>query len=117
MGSRVSKSKCGEREVKSKIDKREARALETPRRVRSIADFKYDAKDRHQLPIPGLQSRLSTALIWSRFDSAKVTLKTLLLLSRGSHAYIISQDGLRGFMPTQYEDFASKMFPKSQMHL
>ena len=70
------------------------------------------------LPIPNLKSRISTAIIFSLRDLRKKGVKTLLVLSKSSNAYIKSQDGLPGFYSVKHDNSCSWFFEvKSQCGL
>ena len=59
-------------------------------RCKKFTDMPINAALVHKLPIPGLRSRLSTAIIFSLCDVRKSGIRTLLLLSKNSNAYIKS---------------------------
>ena len=65
-----------------------------------ITDLKVDRSQRHSLPIPRLQSLLASATIFSFKGLRKDVIVVLIVLSRSSRAYIITQEGLPGFLPT-----------------
>ena len=55
-------------------------------------------EQRHLLPFDKIKSRLSTATILSFKDRKKHVIILCLTLSQSSRAYIISQEGLPGFL-------------------
>ena len=64
---------------------------------------------RHSLPSERIKSRLSHAKIWRLFGLKKDTVKTLILLSRHSRAFILTQR-LDGFLIVKHEHSASWFF-------
>ena len=68
----------------------------------SFKDMPVDKTLVHDTPIPGLRSRISTAIIFGLKDLKKSGIKTLLLLSKTSNTYIKSQDGLPGFFKVKH---------------
>ena len=67
------------------------------RKTRSISDFYVNRALRHSLPSDRIRSRLCHAKVWENFGLKKDAVKTLILLSRHSRAFIITQ-GLNGFL-------------------
>ena len=59
------------------------------------------------LPIPNLKSRLSTSIIFSYQDRRKAVVKLLLILCHSGRAFVITQDGLKGFLMTNHDNIAS----------
>ena len=62
---------------------------------------------KHSLPIELLKSRLATALVFSLFDRRKQVLKLLLTISKSSRTFIITQEGLPGFLLTFHDNIGS----------
>ena len=60
--------------------------------------MKYDPALRTKLPSKLIKSRLCHAEIWAGYSSKKRVIAVLLKLSRSSHAFIISQGGIPGFL-------------------
>ena len=52
----------------------------------------------HSLPIPAIMSRHACAIIFSFHSRRKEVIKLLLTISKSARAYIITQNGLRGFL-------------------
>ena len=67
-------------------------------KINRIQDIKIPDILRHSLPFPGLKSRYASAIICSSFGRSKFTIKIFLMLSKESRAYIITQEGLPGFL-------------------
>ena len=65
-----------------------------------------DPKLKHQLVTDRLKSRHATAIIFGYLGVRRVVLKLLLTLNNNSRAFIITQDGLPGFL-FHVHDFAS----------
>ena len=84
---------------------REARGKLSLNRITTITDLKVDRSRVHSLPIPHLPSRLASATIWSFQGVKRDVIVLLILMSRSSRAYIITQEGLPGFLPTEYASF------------
>ena len=78
--------------------------------IRGIQDLVVDAKLRHSLPLPGIQSRLASAVIFSFLGKKKNVSKIVIVLNRGGRAYIITQGFLAGFLMSNYDSLASLMF-------
>ena len=72
--------------------------------IKTFQDLPIDRAHKMALPIPGLKSRISSAIVWSLRDLRKKGVMTLLILSKSSNAYIKSQDGLRGFYSIKHEN-------------
>ena len=81
-------------------------ALET---VRKLDDLHVKPSLRHSLPSDLIKSRLSTALVWSAFGLQKKVVVVLMVLSKRSRAFVISQRGLPGFLVTRHDNIASLM--------
>ena len=64
---------------------------------RRFSQFPVKKKDRHCLPTQRIKSRLCTAEIWSFFGLKKEVIKMLLVLGKSSRAFIVTQEGLKGF--------------------
>ena len=92
---------------------------EPPSRAKTISgihDLVVDDKLRHSLPLPGIQSRLASAVIFSFLGKKKNVSKTVIVLNRGGRAYIITQGFLAGFLISNYESLASLMFNELTMN-
>ena len=68
-----------------------------PRVERRFSNFPVKKKERHALPTQRIPSRLCHAEIWSLYGLKKEVSITLIKLSKASRAFIISQEGLKGF--------------------
>ena len=83
---------------------KEAREVQTEiarlklQKISRIQEIKIPNSLRHSLPFPRIKSRLASAIICSSFARKKYTIKVLIMLNKESRAYIISQDGLPGFL-------------------
>ena len=64
----------------------------------------------HSLPFPSIKSRLCTAYIWTHFDIRKRAVAVLIKLSRSSRAFIITQQGLPGFLLSHFDNIQSFEF-------
>ena len=64
----------------------------------------------HALPIPGVQSRLCTAIIFSYQNLNKDVIVIALQLSKRTRAYIITQEGLPGFLFDHHESIESWLY-------
>ena len=62
------------------------------------------------LPIPNLASRGASAIIFGFYERRKEGIKTLLLLGKKSRAYVITQDGCRGFLLGYYCNSVSWLY-------
>ena len=71
--------------------------------------LKFDKKLKDSLPIPGIKSRLSSAIVLSFYSRRKKVVTLMLVLSRESRAYIISQEGLPGFLVEKYRGLSELM--------
>ena len=71
--------------------------------------LKFEKKLKDSLPIPGIKSRLSSAIILSFYSRRKKVVSLMLVLSRESRAYIISQEGLPGFLVEKYNSLSELM--------
>ena len=81
----------------------------------TFKDMPIEESLKMALPIPGLKSRISTAIIFSLCDLRKKGIMTLLTLSKSSNAYIKSQEGLPGFYSIKHDNSCSWFFEvKSQ---
>ena len=76
----------------------------------TISEMPIDDSLKMALPIPGLQSRISSAHIFSLQELRKKGIKILLVLSKSTNAYIKSQDGLPGFYLTEHDNSSSWLF-------
>ena len=77
--------------------------------ITSIEEIFVDPALRHSLPSDRISSRLSHAKIWELFGLKRDTVKTLVLLSRHSRAFILTQ-GLNGFLLECHDCSASWFF-------
>ena len=75
-----------------------------------MSRFSVKKSRRHDLVIPTLKSRLATAVIFGFQGLAKEVIVTLILLGNSSRAFIITQEGLRGFLNTTYSHSDSWLF-------
>ena len=80
------------------MDFKEATAFENDASL-----FIVETKLRHKLPSDRIPSRLSHAQIWALLKVKKEVIKTLLLLSTSSRAFIITQNGLQGFVQDYHD--------------
>ena len=69
--------------------------------------FPVDKELVHCLPFPGLPSRLATALVLGLDDRWKTAVKKTMVLSKGARAFIITQDGCKGFILYEHVNSAS----------
>ena len=66
---------------------------------RTLNQLSVQKSQKHSLPFGNkLPSRLCTAIILSRYAKKKRVVKLLLILSSKSRAFIITQEGLPGFL-------------------
>ena len=63
-----------------------------------LSDFVVSKELRHSLLTPRLGSRLATAMIFGYQGRKKAVIKLLLLINNASRAFIITQEGLQGFL-------------------
>ena len=70
---------------------------------------------RHSLPLPGVNSRLASAVIPGFYGRRKKVIKTVIVLNRASRTYIITQGGLPGFLLEQYDTLESLMYNEHHM--
>ena len=69
------------------------------------------AKDRHSLPFPKmLPSRLCTSIILSFKGLSKDVIMLNLVMCHGSRDFIISQEGLQGFLTRVHNNFNSLFY-------
>ena len=73
-----------------------------------------DAGMQSSLPFHLLKSRLSTAIVLSFFSTKKKVIKLSIILSKASRAYIISQDGLPGFLLNHHNNIMSWLYELSK---
>ena len=66
-------------------------------KCKRLNEFKVDEADRHDLPCELIRSRLCHAEIWGKFALAKRTTAILIVLSKRSRAFILTQR-LKGFL-------------------
>ena len=74
------------------------RVLSENKIIGPLEEFIMITRDRHYLPFPGLESRLSSAIVLSYQGISKEVIKLTLVLSKRSRVFIISQEGLKGFL-------------------
>ena len=60
------------------------------RPIREIDDFDVDMGLKHSLPIPGINSRLASAVVLGYYSRRKKVIKTVIVLNRASRTYIIT---------------------------
>ena len=65
---------------------------------------------KHALPFPGIESRNASAHILAMFDLRKGVTKTCLLVDTHSRAFIISQNGLEGFVSLKHNNINSWLY-------
>ena len=79
-------------------------------KITRIEDFPIDNAHRHDLPFPGLPSRISTAILLC-FKGLKVeVIKKMLVLSKRGRVFIITQHGLSGFLLSRHNNCKSWIF-------
>ena len=83
--------------------------------LRSTEDLVVDEQLIHSYPIPGLKSRLSSAVIFSYLGLKKDVSRIVMVLSRRSRAYMITQGFLAGFLSLNYENLTSMMLTELKM--
>ena len=81
----------------------------------AFKNLKIEKKLKDSLPIPGIKSRLSSAIVLSFYSRRKKVISLVLVLSRASRAYIISQEGLPGFLVEKYSTLSQLMFTEFKM--
>ena len=78
--------------------------------VQSFDQFSVEQELIHSLPFPSIKSRLCTAYICTHFDIRKRAVVVLIKLSKSSRAFIITQNGLPGFLLHQFDNTPSFVF-------
>ena len=73
----------------------EAASLSIPYR---FEDLTVSPEFTHALPLPCLESRHVSAKIFGMLNTKKKSISILLLLSKSSRAFVITQKGLPGFL-------------------
>ena len=68
---------------------------------------------KHALPLPFLESRHVSAKIFGMLDTKKKSISILLLLSKSSRAFVITQKGLPGFLIDIEFEKKLKLFKES----
>ena len=94
----------------SSIDVKEVSA--NRRRIlkcKSLDNFKVTEASRHDLPTDLIKSRLCHGEIWGKFDLTRGTTKILIILSKRSRAFILTQR-LRGFLIDHHNCGASWIY-------
>ena len=66
--------------------------------IEKLADCPQIAAHRHDLPFPGIPSRISTAICLSLDDLQINVIKKMLVLCKRGRVFIITQNGLSGFL-------------------
>ena len=67
-----------------------AQMLDPQQSKRAFKNLKFETSLKDSLPIPGIKSRLSSAIVLSFYSRRKKVISLVLVLSRASRAYIIS---------------------------
>ena len=75
--------------------------------IEKLADCPQIAAHRHELPFPGLPSRISTAICLSFDDLQTNVVKKMLVLCKRGRVYIITQHGLSGFLLKRHDNCLS----------
>ena len=75
-----------------------------------LADCPHIAAHRHDLPFPGLPSRISTAICLSFDDLSTNVIKKMMVLSKRGRVYIITQNGLSGFLMKRHDNCLSWIY-------
>ena len=73
-------------------------------------DLPVEPHRRANLPWTRLKSRLSTAIICTFWGRRKPVIVTMLTLNKSGRAYIITQEGLRGFLVNRHDNLNSWIF-------
>ena len=76
-------------------------------KAKSITDLPVDKELKHALPFPVIKSRLSSAIIMSYMYTRKKVVMRVIVINRSCRAYIITQEGLPGFLIPRYQNLAS----------
>ena len=69
-----------------------------------------DPAYKHALPFKGLDSRHASAVICKHYGRRKDVIIMNLLMNRSSRAFIISQNGLEGFVDLKHDNFDSWLY-------
>ena len=75
-----------------------------------LSQFKVRPQARHSLPFPDLSSRICSSIICSQLGLAKEAIKLNLILSKESREFIITQQGLQGFLLRVHDNFDSLFY-------
>ena len=75
-----------------------------------LSDLPLDKSRKDNLPFPTLKSRISTAIILTFKGLQKEVVVIAIKLSKSSRAYIISQEGLPGFLKVRYTNSDSWIY-------
>ena len=78
-------------------------------KCKSLDCFKVIDASRHDLPTDLIKSRLCHGEIWGKFDLTKGTTKVLIILSKRSRAFILTQR-LKGFLIDHHNNSASWLY-------
>ena len=78
----------------NKLDKYRKQLL----KIELLYDIPISKAHRHSLPFAKIKSRLCTAIILGFQGRQKLIVKMLIVLSKSSRAFIITQEGLPGFL-------------------
>ena len=72
--------------------------------IGQIEPPKFPTELKDALPFKGLNSRHASAVICKQYGRRKEVMKMNLLMSRSSRAFIISQNGLEGFVNAKHDN-------------
>ena len=105
--------KClrAEKVEKSMLEK----ARESLDGIVDIRQFKVDKSLKDALPIPGIKSRICSAIIFGYLNKKKKVIAIVNVLNKSGRAYIVTQIGLPGFLTPHYPNLASLMFSELNM--
>ena len=83
-----------------------------PKRLKleSLQDLQVDNSLAHSLPISKIDSRHSTAIIFSFHGIRKDVISLLLTFNRAARAYVIKSNGLPGFLLEKHDNTASRAY-------
>ena len=76
-----------------------------------LAQLQVRTNGLHSLPFSDmLPSRICTAIAFSFYGISKDVIKLNLILCLGSRDFIITQEGLKGFLLREHDNFNSLLF-------
>ena len=84
--------------------------LEILTKYTALSELKVNRDLTHSLPFGELKSRLCIAIILGHLARKKQVIKLMLILNKSSRAFIITQDGLPGFLIPNHDNKQSFFF-------